>query len=37
MSQKLPLVGNFNWVEQTSEFNKDFTKRLYDESDEGQY
>ena len=27
MSQKLPLVG-FKWVEETSQFNEDFVKRL---------
>ena len=30
MSQKLPS-GNFNWVEETSEFNEDFKKGGNDE------
>ena len=27
----------FKWVEETSEFNKDFTKSYKDESDEGYF
>ena len=34
MSKRLPL-GNFKWVEEPSEFNKDFIKSYNDESDEG--
>ena len=33
MSQKLS-VNDFKWVEETSEFNKDFKKSCNDESDE---
>ena len=33
MSQKLP-VNNFEWIENTSQFNEDFIKNYNDESDE---
>ena len=36
MSQKLPVNG-IKWVEETSEFNKDFKKRYNEESDEGYF
>ena len=32
MSQKLP-VNNFEWIEDTSQFNEDFTKNYNEESD----
>ena len=35
MSQKLP-VGGFEWVENTSQFNKDFIK-IYNEDTDGEY
>ena len=35
MSQKLP-VNNFEWIEETSQFNEDFMKN-YNESDEGYF
>ena len=34
MSQKLP-VDSFEWIEETSQFNKDFIKSYNEESDEG--
>ena len=34
MSQK-PLVNNFEWIEDTSQFNGDFIKNYDKESDEG--
>ena len=34
MSQKLP-VNNFEWTEDTFQFNEDFIKNYNDESDEG--
>ena len=34
MSQKLP-VNNFEWMEETSQFNKDFIKKYNEESDAG--
>ena len=34
MLQKLP-VNNFKWIEDTSQFNKDFIKRFNEDSDEG--
>ena len=34
--QKLPL-GGFKWVEETSQFNKDFIKSCDDDSDEGYF
>ena len=33
MSQKLP-VNNFEWVEDTSQFNEDFIKNYDEESDD---
>ena len=34
MLQRLP-VENFEWIEDTSQFNEDFTKNYSEESDEG--
>ena len=34
MSQKLS-VNNFKWIEETSQFDKDFIKNFNEESDEG--
>ena len=36
MSQKLP-VNNFEWVEDTSQFNEDFLKNYNEESDTGYF
>ena len=36
MSQKLP-VNNFEWIEDTSQFNGDFIKSYNEESDEGYF
>ena len=36
MSQKL-LVNNFEWIEDTYQFNKDFVKTYNEESDEGYF
>ena len=36
MSQKLP-VYNFEWIEETSQFNEDFIKSYNEESDEGYF
>ena len=36
MSQKLP-VNDFEWIEDTSQFNEDFTKTYNKESDEGYF
>ena len=36
ISQKL-LAIDFRWVEDTSQFNKDFIKSYYDDSDEGYF
>ena len=36
MSQKLP-VNKFEWIEDTSKFNKDFIKNYNEESDEGYF
>ena len=36
MSQKL-LVNNFEWIEDTCQFNKDFVKNYNEESDEGYF
>ena len=33
MSQKLP-VNNFEWTEETSQFNEDFIKNYNEENDE---
>ena len=36
MSQKLP-VNCFKWIENASQFNEDFIKNYYEESDEGYF
>ena len=36
MSQKLP-VNNFEWIEDTFQFNEDFTKSYNEESDKGYF
>ena len=36
MSQKIP-VNNFEWIKDTSQFNKDFIKNDNNESDEGYF
>ena len=36
MSEKFP-VNNFEWIKDTSQFNKDFIKSYNEESDEGYY
>ena len=36
MLQKLP-VNNFEWIEDTSQFNEDFIKNYNEESDEGYF
>ena len=36
MLQKLP-VNNFEWIEDTSQFNEDFIKIYNEESDEGYF
>ena len=36
MSQQLP-VNNFEWIEETSQFNEDFIKNYSEESDEGYF
>ena len=36
MSQKLP-VNNFEWIKDTSQFNKDFIESCNEESDEGYF
>ena len=36
MSQTLPL-GGFEWVEETSQFNKDFIKKYNEDSDIGYF
>ena len=36
MSQKLP-VNNFEWIKDTSQFNKDFIKSYNEESREGYF
>ena len=36
MLQKLP-VDNFQWIEDTSQFNEDFIKIYNEESDEGYF
>ena len=35
-SQKLP-VNNFEWIKDTSQFNKDFIKKYNEESDDGYF
>ena len=36
ISQKLP-INNFEWIEDTSQFNEDFIKKYNEESDEGYF
>ena len=36
MSQKLP-VSNFEWIEETFQFKRDFRKNYNEESDEGYF
>ena len=36
MSQKLPVI-NFEWIEDTFQFNEDFIKSYDEESDEGHF
>ena len=36
MSQKVP-VNNFEWIEESSQFNEDFIKDYNEESDEGYF
>ena len=36
MSQKLP-VNNFEWIEDTFQYNEDFIKTYNEESDEGYF
>ena len=36
MSQRLP-VNNFEWIKDTSQFNKDFIKSYNEESDEAYF
>ena len=36
MSQNLP-VNNFEWIEDTSQFNEDFIKSYSEESNEGYF
>ena len=36
MPQKL-LVDNFEWIKDASQFNEDFIKNYYDESDTGYF
>ena len=36
MLQKLPL-NNFEWIEDTSQFNEDFIKSYNEENDEGYF
>ena len=36
MLQKLP-VNNFEWIEDTSQFNEDFVKNYNEENDEGYF
>ena len=36
MLQKLPL-NNFEWIEDTSQFNDDFIKNYNEESDKGYF
>ena len=36
MSQKLP-VNNFEWIEDTSQFNENFVNSYNNESDEGYF
>ena len=36
ISRKLPL-NNFEWIEDTSQFNEDFKRKYNEESDEGYF
>ena len=36
MPQNLP-VNNFEWIEETSQFNKDFIKNYNEKSDKGYF
>ena len=36
MSQNLP-VDNFEWIKDNSQFNEDFIKNCYEESDQGYF
>ena len=36
MPQNLP-INNFEWIEETSQFNKDFIKNYNEESDKGYF
>ena len=36
MSQKLP-INKFEWIKDTSQFNKDFIKKYNEKSDEGYF
>ena len=36
MSRKLP-INNFEWIDNTSQFNEDFIKGYNEESDEGDF
>ena len=36
MSQKFP-INKFEWIKDTSQFNKDFIKKYNEESDEGHF
>ena len=36
VSRKLPVI-NFEWIEDTSQFNEDFINRYNEESDEGYF
>ena len=36
MSQKFP-INKFEWIKDTSQFNKDFIKKYNEESDEGYF
>ena len=36
MLQKVP-VNNFEWIEDTSQFNEDFENNFNEESDEGYF
>ena len=36
MSEKLP-VNSFKWIEETSQFNEDFTKNYNEKNDEGYF
>ena len=36
MSQRLP-INNFEWIEETSQFNDDFIRNYNEKSDEGDF